>query len=109
MNNDQEIRLSQESGRGAKARALLEDSMLQEAFAIVEEDTMAKWKASPIRDTEGALALRLKFQCLQEIRKHLADVLMTGKMADEGLRVDRTLRERMKAAATGAVRGFSGR
>lgn len=109
MNSDQEIRLSQESGRGAKARALLEDSMLQEAFTIVEEDTVSKWKSAPIRDTEGQLALRLKFQCLQEIRKHLSDVLMTGKMADEGLRVERTLKERMKAAAAGAMKGFGGR
>lgn len=83
--------------------------MLQEAFTIVEEDTMAKWKASPIRDYEGQQALRLKFQCLQEIRKHLADVLMTGKMADEGIRIDRSMKDRMKAAAAGAFRGFSGR
>lgn len=109
MNSDQEVRLSQESGRGSKARSLIDDPMLQEAFLIVEEDTINKWKAAPIRDTEGHLALRLKFQCLQEIRKHLADVLMTGKMADESLRVERTMREKIKAAATGAVRGFSGR
>lgn len=83
--------------------------MLQEAFTIVEQDTINKWKSAPIRDTEGQFALRLKFQCLQEIRKHLSDVLMTGKMADESIRVDRTLKERMKAAATGAVKGFSGR
>jgi hypothetical protein len=109
MNSDQEVRLSQESGRGAKARALLEDSMLQEAFAIVEQDTISKWKSAPIRDAEGQLALRLKFQCLQEIRKHLADVLMTGKMADEGIRIERSLKERSRAAIVGAVKGFSGR
>jgi hypothetical protein len=102
MNADQEARLLNESGRGARAKRLLEDDLLKEAFATVEADILEKWKNSPVRDQEGQFALRLKWQCLQEVRTCIADVAVTGKMADQSLQAERTLRQR----AQDAVREF---
>jgi hypothetical protein len=95
---EQEQRLLNESGRGARARRLLEDDLLKEAIATVEADILEKWKSSPVRDQEGQLALRLKWQCLHEIRTCIADVAVTGKMADKTLEAERTIRQRAKDA-----------
>ena len=102
----EDVKLQQESERGSKARAILGDAMLQEAFSVAETDILEKWKASPIRDGEGQLALRLQWQCLNHIKKHLTDVLTTGKLADEMIKHNRTLREKARAALEGAVSGF---
>ncbi len=40
----------------------------------VEADTLEKWKTSPVRDQEGQLVLRLKWQVLAEVRKYIAEV-----------------------------------
>lgn len=96
MNPDIEVKLAGESARGAKARAVMDSELFKEAVATVEADTLAKWKASPIRDTEGQLALRLKWQVLQEIKLHLADVMMTGKLADKQMDDERTLAQRAR-------------
>ena len=94
MNADQEQRLLNESGRGAHAARLLDDGLLKESVAAVEADILEKWKSSPVRDTEGQLALRLKWQCLQEIMGCIRDIALTGKMADQSLQAERTLRQR---------------
>lgn len=104
MNADQELKLAAESGRGAKARSILTDDMFVEAMEVIEKDILDKWKSAPIRDTEGQLALRLKWQCLSELKKHLIDVMTTGKLAEAQLRYERTLAERAKAAMKAFVR-----
>lgn len=98
MNAEQEQRLLHESGRGARAKRLLADDLLQEAFAAVESDILEKWKNAPVRDQEGQIALRLKWQCLQEVKSCLTDVAVTGKLADTSLEAERTLRQRAKDA-----------
>lgn len=93
-----QTQLERESARGAKARQVLESELYQEAVAVVEEDTLTKWKSSPIRDTDGQLALRLKWQVIQEIKGHLADVMQTGRMAEEQLIAEAGMFERMREA-----------
>jgi len=100
MTRDEEIHLAGESVRGAKARAVLDSELFKEAVALIEQDTLEKWKTAPVRDSEGHLVLRLKWQVIQEIKRHLADVIMTGKMADITLTDKRTLAERARRAVT---------
>jgi hypothetical protein len=101
MTETEELKLRKELERGAKARAVFESELFQEAIAVVEADTLEKWKASPVRDTEGQLALRLKWQIIQEIKGHLADVMASGKMASQQLDRELTLRERMRRSLRG--------
>jgi len=101
MTETEELKLRKELERAAKARAVLESELFQEAMAVIEADTLEKWKASPVRDAEGQLALRLKWQIIQEIRGHLADVMTSGKMASAQLDRELTLRERMRRGLRG--------
>lgn len=98
MTPDEEVKLAGESGRGAKAEALLNDSLFKEAFDLVEQDTMTKWKTCPVRDQEGQLVLRLKMQVLDEVKRLIRDVAITGRLANEQLNRERGLAERAKAA-----------
>jgi hypothetical protein len=93
---DEDQQLAKEAARGAKARAMLEAAIFQEVMQAVEDATLAKWKASPIRDHEGQLALRLKWQIIQEIRGYLADVAETGKLAERQIVEKQTIAERLK-------------
>lgn len=104
MTEQQEQQLIRESARGGKARAWLESEITKEVFAVLEADTLEKWKASPIRDDEGQRILRLKWQVLQEMKTHVTDIAQTGKMAAQTLEHERTLAQRMKDAARGIFR-----
>ena len=97
---DEESQLSEEMARGAKAKAILESGIYQEAVFIVEQDTMEKWKRSPIRDEEGQRFLRLKWQAIQEIKGYLKDVMETGKLASQTIEEKRSLSERTRAAVS---------
>lgn len=97
MTEEQEQQLVREAGRGAKARAWLESEVTKEVFAVLEADTLEKWKTSPIRDDEGQKILRLKWQVLDEMKKHVADIAMTGKMAAQQLEHEKTLMQRVKS------------
>lgn len=98
MTEEQTQQLIRESSRGAKAAQILKSELFVEAFAVVEADVLEKWKTSPVRDTEGQLALRLKWQVLQQIKGHITDVMQTGKMANDQMEHERSLAERARAA-----------
>lgn len=104
MNEAQEQQLIRESARGRRAKSWLESEITREVFAVLEADTLEKWKASPIRDEEGQRILRLKWQVLQEMKKHVTDLAYTGKMAEQTIEQERTLTERLKDAARGVFR-----
>jgi hypothetical protein len=91
-----EEQLARETERGAKARAILDSPLYIEAMTLVEERTLEAWKTSPVRDSEGQLALRLRWQVIQEFKGHFADVLQTGKLAQEQLIAEAGVFERMR-------------
>lgn len=99
MTDAEEMQLIKETERAAKARAVLDAELFKEAVALIEQDTLEKWKTCPVRDVEGQTALRLKWQIIQEVKRHLADVMMTGKMAAIALAEKRSLVSRARAAA----------
>ena len=101
MNDRQEQQLMRESARGGKAKHWLESDITKEVFSVLEADTLEKWKNSPIRDEEGQRILRLKWQVLQEMKKHVVDIATTGKMAEQSLQQERSMAQRMKDAARG--------
>jgi hypothetical protein len=104
MTEAQEQQLIRESHRGGKARSWLDSEITKEVFSVLEADTLEKWKASPIRDEEGQRILRLKWQVLQEMKKHVLDIAATGKMAEQTMEQERTMMQRAKDAAKGIFR-----
>ena len=102
MTGDEEVNLVRESERGARARRILEDDLVKEAFSTVEDWIVNSWKESPIRDTEGQAGLRMMYQCLTRVRKHLEEVMATGKLANMQIEQERTIKSRMASA----VRAF---
>lgn len=73
--------LEQESHRGEQARRLLEDPLLQEAFATVDAALRNAWAATGDDATAEREQLWLMLKLLGRVHGHLADVLNTGKLA----------------------------
>lgn len=99
---DEDQRLVLERERGGKARAILDSGLYKEAIGRVEEYILELWKKSPVQDTDGQVKLRLKWQCLQEIKGYLANVMTTGELAERQIEHKRTMADR----ARNAVRAF---
>ena len=95
---DEESQLAAEMARGARAKAILESSIYQEAVEAVEAKIVADWKKSPIRDNEGQTALRLKLQCLEQIKGYLKEAMETGKLASQTIEEKRNIAQRTRAA-----------
>jgi hypothetical protein len=79
MTREQEIR------RGEQARRLLEEPLLQEAFATVDAALREAWAATAEDATAERERLWLMLRLLGRVRTHLVDVLQTGKLADSQL------------------------
>jgi hypothetical protein len=77
--------LEQESRRGEQARRLLEDPLLQEAFATVENALREAWIATQDDATAERERLWLMVKLMGRVRIHLVDVLQTGRLADDQL------------------------
>ena len=74
--------LEQESRRGEQARRLLEDPLLQEAFAAVDGALRDAWAATADDATHERERLWLMLKLLGRVRAHMIGVLQTGKLAD---------------------------
>lgn len=100
MTEAQEQQLIRETGRGARASALLASDIYREAMQRVEAGIVDAWKASPIRDVEGQTYLRLMMKCLSDLQGHIKDAAETGKMAEVQLEHERSLAERARSAVS---------
>ena len=74
--------LEQESRRGEQARRLLEDPLLQEAFAAVESALREAWGATADDAVDERERLWLMLRLLGRVRAHMVDALQTGRLAD---------------------------
>lgn len=84
--------LERDIQRGERARLLLQDELLVEAFQLIEQDLIQKWQTSPVRDREARETLYLSQVLLQRLQKQLTHVVETGQVAKA------TLLERAKRA-----------
>jgi hypothetical protein len=71
--------------RGARAKALIDDALLAEAFARLEADYVAAWRASPARDQDVRERLWQAVNVVGLVRDHLTRVLNDGKLAQREL------------------------
>jgi len=72
--------------RGMRAKALLDDPLLQEAFQTLEEQYIALWKTLPAVDSDGRERLWIAVNQVGKVREHLHRVMSTGKLAQDELR-----------------------
>lgn len=75
----------QESRRGEQAKRLLDDPLLQEAFATVGAALRDAWSATSDDATEERERQWLMLKLLERVRAELSQVLETGKLADRQL------------------------
>jgi hypothetical protein len=71
--------------RGAKARELLDNSVLNEALDCIEKDTVRLWGACPARDLEGKESLWRLYKTAQQFRGILMEFIHTGEYAESML------------------------
>jgi hypothetical protein len=68
--------------RGAKAQKVLDDPLVQEAFALIEAHIVTKFKDAPIRDDEGVLKTKQLLHAATLFRRVFEDAIRDGKVAE---------------------------
>lgn len=71
-------RIEAEILRGERAKQLLEEPLIVEAFQVIEKEYLDQWQNSPARDVEGREALFLMLKCLQRVKGHLTLAMESG-------------------------------
>lgn len=82
--------------RGEEAARLLENPILAEAFASIEQEYTTLWKQTKASDEAAREKLWLSIRQLQMVQAHLHTAVQTGKAAKA------TLAQRAKAAMSAA-------
>ena len=67
--------------RASRAKALLDNPTLQEAFDLVAKAIHEAWEAAPVRDAEGQQILKLQLKLLGDVRANLERAIADGKLA----------------------------
>jgi hypothetical protein len=80
-----EDKLHESISRGARAEALLQNDLLQEAFVRLEQDYIDAWKISPARDTDGRERLWQAVNIVAKVRDHIVKVVNDGKLSQRYL------------------------
>lgn len=80
------MNLEKDLERGARAERLLNDPLLNEAFALVAQAIHEVWEATPLLDRDAAHELKLQLHVLRSVRGNLEQALSDGKLAAEEVR-----------------------
>jgi hypothetical protein len=80
-----EIALTRAVGRAAQAQRLLDDELLQEAFATLDRDYTKAWRETAARDTDARERLWQACQVVGKVRDHLTNLVNGGKLAQREL------------------------
>jgi hypothetical protein len=78
--------LSQAAGKGVRARQLLENDLLAEAFKGLEESYTAAWRSTTIDDVAAREKLFLAISIVGKVRDHLTAIVTNGRLAETELR-----------------------
>ena len=71
---DPELRLQ-------RAKALINDELLTEAFDILRTELMDRWENSASTEVEARESIWLGLQLLARVRRHIHSIIETGEMA----------------------------
>ena len=67
--------------RERRARSLIDDPLLKEAFDMLKEDLMNRWNHSGSTDLEARESIWLAMRLLDRIHGHINSIVETGHMA----------------------------
>lgn len=76
-----EFKLNLSVSRAARAKSLLNDELLQEAFAKLDAAYVQAWRDSDPRDNDGRQRVWQAIQVLGKVRAHLTTMVSDGKLA----------------------------
>ena len=71
--------------RGARAKELLTNELLQEAFTRLEADYILAWRQTPARDTDARERLWQAVNIVGKVKDNLTTILSNGKLAQREL------------------------
>jgi len=91
-----EIKLDQAVAKGARAEALLDNELLSEAFAGLENSYTSAWRATGIDDVAAREKLFLAINIVGKVRDHLTAIVTNGKLAQAELKEVAQAAERRK-------------
>lgn len=77
-----EIGLQRKISRGQKAKALIEDEVLNEAFNTLEKSYLDFWRTTDVKDFRAREAIFIAVNQVEKLKSHLHAVLSDGKIAD---------------------------
>jgi len=75
-----EGKLSGEHSRGERAKALMRDPLMEEAFDVLGGKYIDAWKDSSSSQDERETLFQM-YQALMVVRGHLTEVIATGDLA----------------------------
>lgn len=94
MSNEDE--LSQAAAKAVRAKNLIENELLIEAFDGLEAAYIKAWRSSTIEDDAGREKLFLAINIVGKVRDHLANIVAQGNLAAAELRALAQTAERTK-------------
>ena len=68
--------------RVSRAKNLLSDPLLNEAFDVLRKDLMNRWDSSGSTELEARESIWLAMRLLDRIHAHISSIVETGRMAD---------------------------
>jgi hypothetical protein len=94
-------------GRAQRAQDLINNELLQEAFAAIEAAYLKGWRETKIEDVAGREKLFLAVNVVGKVKDHLASVLRNGTLAAAEIKQIADIAERKKMKMFGFERaGF---
>jgi len=91
-----EDELSRAAAKGNRARNLLDNDLLTEAFKGLEDSYTAAWRATTIDDVSAREKLFLAINIVGKVRDHLTAIVANGKVAQAELKELAQVAERKK-------------
>lgn len=81
-----EDKLSQAAAKAARAQNLLDNELLAETFASLEEAYIEAWRSTTLDQGAGREKLYLAINIVHKVREHLTTIVNDGKLAASQLR-----------------------
>jgi hypothetical protein len=89
-----EAQLSNEMSRGTQAREILEHDLMREAFEVIEAKAIKEWKSN--ESLEGREKCHLMLKAMEQLKGHLSEVMLTGRLASLQLEARRNRIQKLK-------------
>lgn len=80
-----DIKLEEQAGRGAEARAILDSPIYQEAMIALRGELLGLFEQTKFKDHEERDEIWRKLQIASWFESYLSRIMTTGKLAEQSL------------------------